>query len=108
MSAMRSLLATQDAASSIIATVGGWFRSRGIGTPYRCAGDTLDCGVDRKTPDDERWLDWARRCVRPRAEQLAKRYGWRFVAESLVGRIRTFEEWESLVNSLEVEFVGDE
>lgn len=108
MSAVRSLVAAPQKGPTIAATVASWFTSRGVGATYRVTSEPIDSRPDRKTPDDERWLAWARKCVRPRAEQLAARYGWRFVAEALVGRIRTFEDWETLVQGMEVELVGDE
>lgn len=101
--ALRSLMAATEAQGSIQATVASWFRDRGIGAAFAVTGGALDCRPDRKVPDDERWLTWARRSVRPRAMKLAERYGWRYVAETLVGRIRSYEDWESLLQGIEIE-----
>jgi DNA relaxase NicK len=108
MSALRSLTTSSDARSSITATVASWFSSRGVRAAFGVDGDPLATGDSRAASDDERWLKWARRCVQPRARELAVRYGWRYVAEACVGRISTFEEWESLVSSVEAEMVAVE
>jgi DNA relaxase NicK len=101
LSAVRGLQASPEASETIIGTVGRWFRDRGVSTPYREMVAGASVVAPRPTPDDERWLTWARRCVRPRAQELAERYGWRFVAESLVGRIESIEAWETMMRDFE-------
>lgn len=106
--AMRSLQVSPSPSESIAGTVRRWFVDRGVNVPSGACGHELDSRLPAKESDDERWLKWARRCVAPRAKELAARYGWRYVAESLVGHIRTLEEWESLVHGVEIELVGVE
>jgi DNA relaxase NicK len=108
LSAMRALTASRDPRSSITATVASWFNARGVRAAFGLDGDPLAVGDARASSDDERWLKWVRRCVQPRARELAVRYGWRYVAEACVGRIGTFEGWESLVSSVEAEMVAVE
>jgi DNA relaxase NicK len=103
MSVVRALLQTECEASAIAATVARWFTDRGVSAGYHTSGQPLLATGVRIVPDDERWLAWARRCVAPRAKGLAVRYGWRYVAETLVGHITTYEEWESLVRGVEFE-----
>lgn len=105
LSAVRSLLSSPDPSQTVVATVSSWFRARGVAAEYRTTVRPLAIGMARKTPDDLRRLAWLRRCVRPMAQELAKRYGWRYVAETLLGRIGTLEEWETLVQGIEIELV---
>lgn len=104
LSTVRALQATPVPSEAIIATVGRWFTDRGVRAAYRSGVDPLCTGNARPAPDDQRWLAWVRRCVQPRAKEMVERYGWRYVAESCVGHISTYEEWESLVRGLEFEF----
>jgi hypothetical protein len=108
MSALRELEATTDIRGSITATVGRWFTDRGVRAAFGADGASMDVRDRRETSDDERWLKWVRRCVQPRAREMAARYGWRYVAEACVGHIGTFEQWESLVSSVEAEMVAVE
>jgi DNA relaxase NicK len=80
-----------------------WFGARGVPCVDISGGDAFDIKPAPKLADDESWLRWVRRCVRPRAQEIAARYGWRFVAENCVGRIKTFEEWETLMRDIEFE-----
>lgn len=103
VSVVRALLQAERETETIAATVARWFSDRGVGASYHTVGEPLSTAPARAIPDDVRWLAWARRCVAPRARELAVRYGWRYVAETLVGHISTYEEWESLVRGVEFE-----
>jgi DNA relaxase NicK len=103
----RQLQVAQDPGATIAATVGAWFRARDIGAPARSDALPLDHRVPRPLPDDQRWLAWARKSVQPRARELVKRYGWRFVAEALAGGIATYEDWETMVRGVEYELEED-
>lgn len=102
--AVRQLQAAQDPAATLTATVGSWFRARGVGAAFASGGDPLAVRSHRPLPDDERWLAWARKCVQPRAKELVAKYGWRYVAETLAGHIKTYDEYESLMRGVEFEF----
>jgi hypothetical protein len=39
---------------------------------------------------------------------MVGRYGWRYVAEACVGRINTYEEWETLMRDIEFELEVEE
>lgn len=104
LDAVRQLQAAKDPAATLAATVGGWFRDRGVRAAFASGGDPLAVRSNRPLPDDERWLAWARKCVQPRAKQLVAKYGWRYVAETLAGHIKTYEEYESLMRGVEFEF----
>lgn len=101
--AVRGLERAEDAEATIGATVRGWFTQRGVSAPFRAAGAALDCRPARQLPSDERWLEWARKSVQPRAKLLVQRYGWRYVAECLTGHIATYEDWETMVRGVEFE-----
>lgn len=107
LSAMRSLGCSSDPGASIQATVASWFTDRGIGATFATSTQPLAVRPNRPMADDARWLAWARKSVRPRAQELAVRYGWRYVAESLVGPIRTYDAWLSLLEGIEVELEPD-
>ena len=107
VSALRSLAGAPDEGAQAAASVRDWFSSRGVEPLYSAGDPAGSVAPDRKLPENERWLAWARRCVRPRAMELAKVYGWRFVAELLVGPIKTYDAWESLVGGIEIELVED-
>lgn len=107
LQAARSLLVANDASATIAATVGSWFRARDVCTPAWTDSDPLDHRAPKPLPDDQRWLAWARKSVQPRARELVKRYGWRFVAEQLAGGIATYEDWETMVQGLEFELQPD-
>jgi hypothetical protein len=38
---------------------------------------------------------------------MVERYGWRFIAETLAGPIRTYDQWESLTRGVELELIPD-
>lgn len=105
LSAVRSLLASETEPESIAATVATWFSGRGVDATYHVGSRPLAIQATRPQSDNERWLAWARRCVAPRAKELAKVYGWRFLAETLCGHIDSFEAWETLVRGVESELV---
>jgi hypothetical protein len=88
--------------------VARWFVDRGVDAGYRVTSGALACSPARAVPDDVRWLEWARKCVQPRAKELVKRYGWRFVAETLAGHISTYEQWETLLRGVEFEMQAEE
>ena len=102
----RALQASQAPAAQVQATVASWFTGRGVRAAFGTGASPLDSSVARKPTDDERWIAWARKSVQPRAKRLVERYGWRFVAEALAGRINTYEQWESLVRDIELELVA--
>jgi DNA relaxase NicK len=106
LSALRALLASEVAEEALIGTVGRWFRDRGIGAPYRALVSGQAVSPPKPVADDLRWLTWARKSVAPRAKELADRYGWRFVAETLVGRISSQDDWESMMRDVEAELAG--
>lgn len=105
--AMRELLAAAKPAETILATVGGWFRDRAVSAPFAADSAPVDHRASRPVPDDQRWLAYARKYVQPRAKEMVKRYGWRFVAEQLCGAIATYEDWETMVRGLEYELQED-
>ena len=107
MLAMRGLLAAANPAETILATVGGWFRDRNVPATFASGSLAVDHRSSRPVPDDKRWLAYARKYVQPRAREMVKRYGWRFVAETLCGPIATYEDWETMVRGLEFELEDD-
>ena len=107
LQAARGLLVAEDASATVAATVGSWFRDRDVSAPAWTDTPALDCRPPKTTPDDQRWLAWARKSVQPRAREMVKRYGWRFVAEQLAGGIATYEDWETMVRGLEFELQPD-
>jgi hypothetical protein len=107
LSALRALSCSQDPAESIKATVASWFRDRGVRASFSTTAYPLPVRPARPVDDDARWLAWARKSVAPRAAQLGKRYGWRYIAETLVGPIRTYEAWLSLLEGIEIELEPD-
>lgn len=104
----RALQASQAPQAQVQATVSSWFRGRGVRAAFGSSAVPLDNRVASRPSDDERWLAWARKSVQPRAKQLVARYGWRFVAEALTGRINTYEQWETLVRDIELELIAVE
>lgn len=108
LSTVRALLPALREAETIAATVASWFRARGVSAAYHVGGDPLANKGTRAVPDDQRFLEWLRKSVQPRCRELVKRYGWRYVAETAVGRIATYDEWESLLRGIEVEFEAEE
>ena len=103
----RALAAAKDASPTIAATVGSWFRARDVSAPTWTTDPAIDYRPHKPMPDDERWLTWARKSVQPRAKEMVRRYGWRFVAEQLAGGIATYEDWETMVRGLEFELQPD-
>lgn len=99
----RALQASSAQEAQVKATVASWFTGRGVRAAFGTGASALDNRVASKPTDDERWLAWARKSVQPRARRLVERYGWRFVAEALTGRINTYEQWETLVRDIELE-----
>ena len=104
LSTARALRASMAPTQQIQATVASWFTRRGVGTAFDRLGDPLPNQVGAREPDDVRWLAWARKSVAPRAKEMALRYGWRYIAESLCGRIASYEGWETLLQGIEIEF----
>jgi len=103
----RGLAVAENPASTITATVGSWFRARDVGAPAWSDDPALDHRAPGAVPDDERYLAWARKSIQPRARELVKRYGWRFIAETLCGPIATYEDWETMVRGVEFELQED-
>lgn len=107
LQAARGLQVAEDPPSTIAATVGSWFRARDVAAPTWSTVDSVDHRAPVPVPDDQRWLAWARKSVQPRARELVKRYGWRFVAEQLAGGIATYDDWETMVRGVEFELQPD-
>ena len=107
LAALKGLAATAKPSDVCTATVGSWFRDRGIAAPFRPGSDAMLLQTPKVLPDDQRWLEWVRRCVQPRAREMVERYGWRYIAESCAGPIRTYDQWESLTRGIELELIPD-
>lgn len=107
LQAARGLQVAEDPAATIAATVSAWFRARDVAAPAWSPADIVDHRASKSLPDDQRWLAWARKSIQPRARELVKRYGWRFVAEQLAGGIATYEDWETMVRGVEFELQPD-
>jgi hypothetical protein len=103
VSAVRSIAGTLDTGEATAALVHRWFTDRGIAPRYQPVVGSELAPPTRRSPDDARWLTWARKCVQPTARKLVARYGWRFVAEACVGRIATVEDWETMLRDWECE-----
>jgi DNA relaxase NicK len=90
-------------AEACTATVSSWFSARGIPCVPIADNSAITIRPAPKVADDIEWLRWVMRCVQPRARELVKRYGWRFVAEKCVGRIDSYDQWETLLRDIELE-----
>lgn len=99
----RALYASEAEALTVAGTCHRWFAARRIDPVYRPGelGDAVSLAAP--VADDTRWLEWVRRCVQPRAREMVKRYGWRFIAETCAGHITTVEEYLSWSRGIEYE-----
>lgn len=107
LAALKGLASAKKPSDVCAATVGRWFTDRGISAPFRPSADAMLLRPPKVLPDDQRWLAWVRRCVAPRSREMVERYGWRFIAETLAGPIRTYDQWESLTRGVELELIPD-
>lgn len=99
----KALLAAPDEKLAVEGTCHRWFSARRVTPCYRPGSVVDPVTAPSAVADDERWLAWVRRCVQPRARELAVRYGWRYVAEACVGRIETVEDYLTLCRGIEFE-----
>ena len=99
----RALWSSPDTEAAIQGDCYRWFSDRRVLPCFRPGAAVVGGEVPTEVADDERWLAWVRRCVQPRARELVKRYGWRYVAETCAGGIVSIEEWLSLTTGVEFE-----
>lgn len=80
-----------------------WFDRRGVHALFSAAAPGVAVTATKGVPESDRQLAYLRRCIRPMAMRLVERYGWRYVAETVCGEIRTYEDWETLCRGIENE-----
>ena len=101
--ALKQVAGSATEGEKLAQMVKAWFDARGVAACFAAESVANPVQPPARRSDDDVWLAWVRRCVQPRAREMAVRYGWRYVAEQCVGHITTYEEWETLVRGIEYE-----